>query len=146
MDQADLYLSKQTLLTKSSPSQDSTRFDIDSISMHSTPQPAEVNVSQYTKQFKLNLLNENGDSCGQFGWCFICRRRADFYCRDTRKPICSKKCKSDLLSLYGSCRSNQIRLKRCQLDCLMIDKECSSFRTETNKITFKLCLSNLNPE
>ena len=45
VDQAELYLSKQQQLSKTNHSQDSTRNDIDSISVHSTPQHTEVNVS-----------------------------------------------------------------------------------------------------
>ena len=35
------------------------------------------------------LLNERGLPNGKTGWCFVCRRAANQYCKDTRIPICS---------------------------------------------------------
>ena len=39
------------------------------------------------------ILNEKNIENGKFGWCFICRNKADYYDRESRKPICSNKCK-----------------------------------------------------
>lgn len=44
-----------------------------------------------------NLKNEINELTGCFGWCSICRLPAEFYCKETRAPICSLKCKSLLL-------------------------------------------------
>lgn len=60
------------------------------------------------------IANEMGNSAGKFGWfynffeffrfllgfsakrCVICRETADFYCRNSRKPICGVNCKRKL--------------------------------------------------
>lgn len=40
-----------------------------------------------------DLVNEDGVWAGLFGWCVVCRRSADLYCKDVRDPICCKECK-----------------------------------------------------
>ena len=45
---------------------------------------------------KLNLQdiqNELGFKAGLFGWCTICRKEANYYCKEKRVPICSYECK-----------------------------------------------------
>lgn len=37
--------------------------------------------------------NEKGASSGVFGWCYICRGSANYYCKEKRIPICSYECK-----------------------------------------------------
>lgn len=49
-----------------------------------------------------SVLNEKGDDKGKFGWCFICRNKADFYCKDLRLPICSILCKKKLGEMDGN--------------------------------------------
>ncbi len=41
----------------------------------------------------IQVENENGEISGKFGWCFVCRRQANLYCKDTRVPLCSVDCK-----------------------------------------------------
>ena len=45
----------------------------------------------------LKIVNENNYLSGFFGWCFICRKPANFYCISHRLPICSFECKNNLL-------------------------------------------------
>jgi len=45
----------------------------------------------------VELWNERGNPAGMFGWCFICRDSADFYCKDTRYPVCSFICKKRIV-------------------------------------------------
>lgn len=52
----------------------------------------EFNKYQWEK-IANNELNENGESPGRFGWCYICRKGAIFYCKEERIPICSYECK-----------------------------------------------------
>jgi len=33
--------------------------------------------------------------------CFVCREKADFYCKDVRMPICSATCKKRLNEMDG---------------------------------------------
>ena len=42
------------------------------------------------------IFNEKNIENGKFGWCFICRNKADYYDIDSRKPICSIKCKEQI--------------------------------------------------
>ena len=42
---------------------------------------------------KVSILNEQGIESGTFGWCFVCRKAAGLYCKDTLIPVCSIFCK-----------------------------------------------------
>jgi len=50
----------------------------------------------YRKLSNPLIENERGYVSGNFGWCYICRQRADLYCKETRLPICSLECKKKL--------------------------------------------------
>lgn len=39
------------------------------------------------------LSNDEGFVSGKFGWCSVCRKTADFYCLDSRDPVCTDNCK-----------------------------------------------------
>ena len=39
------------------------------------------------------IFNENSLQSGFFGWCYICRRPASYYCIKFYLPICSFQCK-----------------------------------------------------
>ncbi len=30
---------------------------------------------------------------GKNGWCFMCHKPANFYCKDTKVPVCGSECK-----------------------------------------------------
>ena len=36
---------------------------------------------------------------GKKGWCFLCRNPADYYCKDTKVPVCSATCKKKHLEM-----------------------------------------------
>lgn len=38
-------------------------------------------------------VNERGEANGVFGWCYVCRAAAQYYCKEKRIPICSYECK-----------------------------------------------------
>ena len=67
---------------------------------------SEINTPAFRHLSKPNIMNENYKECGFFGWCYICRNKADYYCKETRKAVCSYKCKEiiekeeDLLEHY----------------------------------------------
>ena len=42
------------------------------------------------------IINENNYLSGYFGWCFICRKSANYYCIFHRLPICSFECKNHI--------------------------------------------------
>lgn len=37
--------------------------------------------------------NERGAPNGLFGWCYVCRATAHYYCKEKRIPVCSYECK-----------------------------------------------------
>ncbi len=45
------------------------------------------------------IYNEKGEPSGVFGWCFNCRKQAEYYCKETRLPLCSSDCKRKVLIL-----------------------------------------------
>ena len=47
----------------------------------------------------LDIQNEKGIAAGKFGWCMVCRNKADLYCKDTKHPVCSYECKKKHVSL-----------------------------------------------
>ena len=55
-----------------------------------------VTNSSYSDVTKFEIVNEKGNKCGYFGWCYICREAADYYDKETRLPICSMKCKKKI--------------------------------------------------
>lgn len=43
---------------------------------------------------------------GKHGCCFLCKQPADYYCKDTRVPVCGVDCKKAHLELLA--RSNAL--------------------------------------
>jgi hypothetical protein len=105
VDQADLYLEKRKKLRQSLPSttseEDFEKKVASSIPLFSVPRLDERNLSLYSKTYKVNLINEKAATAGLFGWCYVCRGTADFYCKDSRLPVCGKKCKENLLQFLS---------------------------------------------
>ena len=52
-----------------------------------------LNNIKYRSVHNANIENEKGFISGNFGWCVICRQKADLYCLNTRLPICGLICK-----------------------------------------------------
>lgn len=48
---------------------------------------------------KCNNQNSYKNNIGKYGWCYICQKKANYYCINTRVPICSPKCKLILFNL-----------------------------------------------
>lgn len=46
-----------------------------------------------TVPLQKEIVNEKGEKSGKFGWCYMCRQAAWFYCKEERVPICSFECK-----------------------------------------------------
>jgi hypothetical protein len=44
-----------------------------------------------------------GQPGGKKGFCFLCRKPADYYCKDTKVPVCSVGCKKAHLEMLSSC-------------------------------------------
>jgi hypothetical protein len=107
IDQAEIHLEKQRKLKlampRGTPEHDFQREVSESIPIFSVPRLDERNLLLYSKTYKVSLVNEISATAGLFGWCFMCRSTADFYCKDNRVPICGKKCKEALVQFH--CRS-----------------------------------------
>ena len=51
---------------------------------------AEFNIEENERE---SLENESGEQAGVFGWCYLCRKTADYFCKEKRIPVCSYECK-----------------------------------------------------
>lgn len=104
VDQAELYHEKSRQLCKSlsRSGQPATESVIAaSVPVFSVPRAGETNLALYAKTFKISQVNEKAATAGLFGWCFMCRGTADFFCKDSRLPVCGKKCKESLLQFIS---------------------------------------------
>ena len=54
---------------------------------------SDFNLPLYRELTNIKILNECKYESGYFGWCYICRKKANYYCKDRKVPICSYKCK-----------------------------------------------------
>lgn len=105
VDQTEINLEKQRRLLKTLPATmtaEEINEEIKSqIPLFTVPRLDERNLLPYAKSFKFPLFNEQSASAGIFGWCFMCRNSAEFYCKDNRVPICGKKCKESLIQFFS---------------------------------------------
>lgn len=99
VDQTSLYIER--LETLKSIYGDSEEFieAMMSVPIMAVPKPEESSPLQYRSTVKVSLSNEKGCMAGVYGWCFRCRKKADFYCKDFRVPICGVDCKAAVKSL-----------------------------------------------
>lgn len=102
-------------------------------------------------QIRINVSNEKGIGAGKFGWCMVCRKAADLYCKNTLYPICSLDCKQRLMSLFESLDAqrhssipqmyNNEEMKRHFTDAILLFKSiCKLFMKAdpTNMNTYTL--------
>ena len=105
VDQADIYLTKLATLLSNRSLRKSAVDSVDSVTssipLFTIPPQNETSLEIYSKVVKIELTNENFVVCGTFGWCFMCRSSANFFCKDSRKPVCGKSCKEELLKFLG---------------------------------------------
>ena len=105
------------------------------IPMRSVPLFQETDDPKYKKIMAVNIENEGGVPSGKFGWCFVCRKTANVYCKDSRVPVCTAECKKRHLeelnvvnSLFGV---NHHRKENVLLtDCLEIFKMFAKFSSK----------------
>ena len=105
VDQAEIYLEKLRISACETPNptaQLQGEPEDRDLSVFSVPQCGEKPAPLYARAFNLTVLNERREAAGKFGWCYMCRKKADFYCKDNRKPVCSRNCKDSLMGLLGS--------------------------------------------
>lgn len=101
----------------------------------SVPLIHETDDQKYKKIMTVNIENEQNVVSGKFGWCFICRKSANVYCKDSRVPVCNTDCKKKHLeelnvvgSLFGY--NHQRKDNQFLLDCLEIFKMFSKLSSK----------------
>lgn len=75
--------------------------EIDLIPLRSVPLICDTDDLKYKKIVSVNIENENSVISGKFGWCFVCRKTANVYCKETRVPVCNAECKKKHLEELG---------------------------------------------
>lgn len=71
--------------------------------IRSVPATFSFESAGYGNKLKKKIRNEVGQKNGFFGWCFVCRSPANFYCKETRVPICGASCKLKHLAEIERC-------------------------------------------
>lgn len=98
VDQTELYLARIDALKTIYSSSVEINLASQSVPLMVVPKVSEASANHYKKAIKVDVANEKGFKSGIFGWCFMCRMKADFYCKDTRVSICGLGCKQTALS------------------------------------------------
>ncbi|CAG9330937.1 unnamed protein product [Blepharisma stoltei] len=70
------------------------------IPIRSVPYMLDPDDPSYKAIVQVEEINEDGIPAGKFGWCVVCRKAANFYCKDMREPVCSEACKKSNLRNY----------------------------------------------
>jgi hypothetical protein len=73
-------------------------YETNHIPLRSVPTSVDqiLNSPRYRTVHNAYIENEKGFLSGNFGWCVICRQKADLYCLYTRLPVCSLQCKKKI--------------------------------------------------
>ena len=102
----------------------------------------KVEISSLTGTNVNKIIPKNENEClnhvffdrffvnsGKFGWCVICKERANFYCVKTRLPVCSLKCKNQIALLDQETGCDDIMQDEGSLylmDCALILKSLAT--------------------
>lgn len=89
----------------------------------STPVDISGTISEWCESYARKLLNkavllsdpdnDTSDDRGRFGWCVVCDKSADYFCRKSRDPVCSMDCKKlNLVRIGLILNMDQRRLKK----------------------------------
>lgn len=76
--------------------------ELDKIPERSCPPLNQSLDNRYKHKIPVKVTNEAGNPPGEFGWCVVCRKPADRYCRDLRVPVCNHDCKIKHLQENGT--------------------------------------------
>lgn len=117
VDQTEIYLEKLRLVTEQQTEVDALYkggLGEQEVSIFTVPQSGDKPAPLYSRFFSLVAVNERREAAGKFGWCFMCRKKADFYCKDHRRPVCGKGCKDSLTGLLGSLALTQKTSRSCR--------------------------------
>jgi len=115
--------------------QEELNKEVSLVPIRSVPLINETDDLKYKKIMTVDIENEQNMSSGKFGWCFICRKSANVYCKDSRVPVCNAECKKkhlDELNIVSSLFGINHHRKENQflLDCLEIFKMFSKLSSK----------------
>lgn len=104
--------------------------DITLVPERVVPQVLDPSDPQYLNEIEIECSNEQGEKAGRFGWCITCRKTANYYCKDSRLPICSPECKVAYIKseqnfdrkAYEENKNNYQRKKQSISDCISMFK------------------------
>lgn len=96
VDQAELFHARVAKLQQSDINLDDQNTIESLVPIFVLPIAGENTTQIYRTAIKVDIVNEKSHRAGIYGWCYECRKTADFYCRDTRVPVCSKECKINI--------------------------------------------------
>lgn len=104
VDQTELYLERLNTL-KINYKKSEKEFDEKvkgKLALSTVPAVSGSQSSSNEAVIKVQLKNEIGELNGTFGWCLVCRKSADYFCKQTKLPICSLQCKNRNIELLSS--------------------------------------------
>lgn len=78
------------------------KADLEMIPERSCPPMSQSFDLRYKHKIPTKVRNEKGNPAGEFGWCIVCRKPAERYCRDLRVPVCNHDCKLKHLQENGT--------------------------------------------
>lgn len=61
--------------------------------LRSVPAKLDPDDPLYQSVPQVFVNNDEGFVSGKFGWCSVCRKPADYYCLESRDPVCTETCK-----------------------------------------------------
>ena len=98
VDDVCLYYGKiDSLKNQLSQADDNQKQDLNNLlkklPLKAVPLSLDADSSAFRTLIKADIENENFETAGYFGWCIMCRARANIYCKETRVPVCSVECK-----------------------------------------------------
>lgn len=115
--------------------QDEFNKEISLIPLRSVPLTYETDDVKYKKIMTVSIENEQNILSGKFGWCIVCRKSANVYCKDSRVPVCNADCKKkhlEELNIVGSLFGVNHHHKENQFlnDCLEVFKMFSKLSSK----------------
>lgn len=120
-------------------------YETSKIPLRSVP----INVDQILQNYKYrsvynaNIENEKGFISGNFGWCVICRQKADLYCLNSRLPVCSVSCKKKINEDFEKAEK-YLNLEYFEEDqaVLLLNDSISIFRALCKLVNTSISTSN----
>jgi hypothetical protein len=137
VDQTELYLERLNTL-KINYKKSEKEFDEKvkgRLALSTVPAVSGSESGSNEAVIKVQLKNEKGELNGTFGWCIVCRQSADYFCKQTKLPICSLKCKNGNLELLGRWGLMEGSIEKMDQSILGPNRFVASRRSELVELT-----------